>query len=340
MATLGPVPQRAPVGHGPRGLQRQRRRVELLHPRPGAVAGVQVGRGRDRRPVRRPPAAVLRDRRVERGRPDPQGADVRAHQRRGQPRRGRQGVLLLPRRHADELVPEVPLPLPARRLPVRGPRGDEPGQEPARLRVRADRHRGVRRQPLRRRRRRVRQARPGRHRGADHRRQPQPRRGDDPPAAVAVVPQHVVDGRREGHVARRRRRRECRHRRRAHRPRPARVALCRMPAPLLFTENESNTERLWGTPNAVAVREGRLSRVRRQRPGRGGQPGPHRHQGGCPVRVGDPGRGLPCRPAAPVPGRRRPGRRRRPAVRRTDRRGRPVLRLDHAVIDDCPTRLP
>ena len=49
--------------------------------------------------LRRAPAAVLRAGAVERARPDPQGAPVRAHQRRGQPRRGRQGVLLLRRQH-------------------------------------------------------------------------------------------------------------------------------------------------------------------------------------------------------------------------------------------------
>ena len=38
---------------------------------------------------------------VERARPDPQGAAVRPDQRRRQSRRGRQGALLLPRRHAD-----------------------------------------------------------------------------------------------------------------------------------------------------------------------------------------------------------------------------------------------
>ena len=43
VATMGPVPQRTPVGHGARGLQRQRRCLELLHPRSGALAGVQVG---------------------------------------------------------------------------------------------------------------------------------------------------------------------------------------------------------------------------------------------------------------------------------------------------------
>ena len=38
---------------------------------------------------------------------------VRAGQQRGQPRRGRQGVLLLPRLHADALVHEVPVQVPA-----------------------------------------------------------------------------------------------------------------------------------------------------------------------------------------------------------------------------------
>ncbi|MEI2691728.1 MAG: hypothetical protein V9H69_19325 [Anaerolineae bacterium] len=41
---------------------------------------------------------------VERQGPDPQGAAVRPDQAAGQPRRGRQGVLLLPRRHADALL--------------------------------------------------------------------------------------------------------------------------------------------------------------------------------------------------------------------------------------------
>ena len=39
--------------------------------------------------------------------------------KRGQPRRGRQGVLLLPGRHADRLVPEDALQVPPGRLPVR-----------------------------------------------------------------------------------------------------------------------------------------------------------------------------------------------------------------------------
>ena len=124
---VGPVPQRAPVGHGPRGLQRGRRRLELLHPRPGALARLPLGRGRDRRDLRRAPAAVPGAGAVERRRPDPQGADVRPHQRRGQPRRGRQGVLVLPRQHADALLHEVPVQVPAARVSLRGPRRDQRG---------------------------------------------------------------------------------------------------------------------------------------------------------------------------------------------------------------------
>ena len=57
--------------------------------------------------LRRQAATLLRPRALERARPDPQGAPVRPHQQRGQPRRGRQGVLLLRRLHADALVHEV-----------------------------------------------------------------------------------------------------------------------------------------------------------------------------------------------------------------------------------------
>ena len=109
------------------------------------LALVSVGRGRPGRRLRRSPAAVPRPRPLERQRPDPQGAAVRAHQRRGQPRRGREGVLLLRRQRADALVPAMALQVPARRLPVRRP---DRGQCPPRLRrhgVRADRHRRLRR---------------------------------------------------------------------------------------------------------------------------------------------------------------------------------------------------
>ena len=65
------------------------------------------------------PDLVPRPGAVERRRPDPQGADLRPDRPRGQPRRGRQGVLVVPRLHADALVDALALPLPAARVPVR-----------------------------------------------------------------------------------------------------------------------------------------------------------------------------------------------------------------------------
>ena len=77
-----------------------------------------VGRGRPRRDLRRPAAALLRAGAVERAGPDPQGAAVRPDEQRGQPRRGRQGVLLLSRLDADALLHEVSLQVPAGGVPL------------------------------------------------------------------------------------------------------------------------------------------------------------------------------------------------------------------------------
>ena len=63
---------------------------------------------------------------VERARSDPEGAPLRPHQQRGQPRRGREGVLLLRRQHADALVHEVPVQVSAARVSVPGPDRDQP----------------------------------------------------------------------------------------------------------------------------------------------------------------------------------------------------------------------
>ena len=76
--------------------------------------------------LRRQAAAVLCAGVVERARPDPEGAPVRAHQQRRQSRRGRQGVLLLPRQHADALVHEVSLQIPAAGVSLSGPGRDQP----------------------------------------------------------------------------------------------------------------------------------------------------------------------------------------------------------------------
>ena len=56
---------------------------------------------------------------LERQGPDPQGAALRPDQQRGEPRRGRQGVLLLSGLDAHALVHEVPLQVPAGGLPLR-----------------------------------------------------------------------------------------------------------------------------------------------------------------------------------------------------------------------------
>ena len=113
LATVGAVPQRAAVGDGARGLQPGRRRVGVLHPRSRAIARLSLGRGRARRLLRPEAATVFRAGALEREGPDSEGAAVRLEQRRGEPRRGREGVLLLSRFHADPLVHEVALQVPA-----------------------------------------------------------------------------------------------------------------------------------------------------------------------------------------------------------------------------------
>ena len=142
---------------------------------------------------RRAPAAVPRARAVERRGPDPQGAHLRAHQQRGQPRRGREGVLVLPRLHAHALVHEV------RSTSTRSGRSrtrDLVDQTAARHasdpELRAARHRRVRRGPLLRRRRRVREGRAGRHPDAGHGAQSRAGGGDAARAADAVVSQHLA----------------------------------------------------------------------------------------------------------------------------------------------------
>ena len=97
---------------------------------------------------RHPPRPLPRARALERSRPDPQGAHVRAHRPRGQPRRGRQGVLVVPRRPAQPRMAAVALPLPAGTLPVRATSSRRTAAAARRPRVRADRHRRVRRRPL------------------------------------------------------------------------------------------------------------------------------------------------------------------------------------------------
>ena len=132
---------------------------------------------------------------VERTRSDPQGAPLRPDQQRGQPRRGRQGVLLLPRQHADPRVREDALQVSAGGVPVRASWSTENRRRSrSESRVRADRHRRLRRGPLLGRLRRVRQGGPGGHPDPHHRRQPRARAATLHALAAPLVPQHLVGG--------------------------------------------------------------------------------------------------------------------------------------------------
>ena len=163
LVPVGPVPQRAPVGHGARGLQRRRRRPgstsRTTTPARAPTAGARTASPGSRDVEQR---LCLGARALERPRPDPQGAHLRPDRQPGQPRRGRQGVLVVPRRHAEPRVEPLALPLPAGRVPLRATcRRERPARQ-ARARVRAARHRRLRRRPLLDRRGRLRQGRPAR----------------------------------------------------------------------------------------------------------------------------------------------------------------------------------
>ena len=114
----------------------------------------------------------------------------------GQPRRGRQGVLVVPRLDADPLVDALGLPLPAgarSRTTSSSPRTAGGALDPEFELLDT----GVlRRRPLLGHRRRLRQGRARRLVHPDARPQRRPRRGDAARAADAVVPQHVVVGTR------------------------------------------------------------------------------------------------------------------------------------------------
>ena len=116
----------------------------------------------------------------------------------GQSRRGRQGVLLLPRLDADPFLHADAVQVPAAGLPVRRPGRPQSRPHARRTRVRTDRHRHLRRPPLLRRHGRIRQGRRGRPADADHHRQPRPRHRAAARAPDGVVSQHVVVVARRG----------------------------------------------------------------------------------------------------------------------------------------------
>ena len=272
MAAMGPVPVRAAVGHRARGLQRGRNRLGLPPARSRAVARLSLGRGWHRRHLRRPAAAVLRAGAVERRRPDPQGAHVRPDRQRGQSRRGREGVLLLPRQRADARVHEVPVQVSAACVPLRGSRAGERAAHACGSGIRAPRHRHLRRRPLFRRRGRVRQGVADRHAGADQRDQSRGVRGAVALASHALVQERLVVDRQceqAAHLHRIFRRRHGAARRPPH---AAGVfAVLRAAAGSALHRERDERAAVVEHAQRPTVRQGRVSRVSRERHRRSGE---------------------------------------------------------------------
>ena len=123
-------------------------------------------------------------------------------------------------------------------------------RDKARAGVRAGRHRDLRRGPLLRRRRRVRQGRGRGHPDPHQRQQPRPGGGADRRAADALVPQHLELGARRSPARRSHGARDESARSLATHWELGEYALyCSGADELLFTENETNTERLFGVPS-------------------------------------------------------------------------------------------
>ena len=229
---------------------------------------------------------------------------------RGQPRRGRQGVLVVPRLDPDALVDALALHVPAGGVPVRAARRRELLAREARSGVRARRHRDLRRGSLLGDHGRLREGVARGHADPDQRPERRPRGGDDRRAADDLVPQHLVVGhRREDAIDRTRERPSRRPSPRARHASPRRRRLAR--AAVLRQRDEPRAA-LAGRER-VGVSEGRDQRPRHlRRPDR--QSAADRDEG---------------RAALPPAGRRRRDGDDQAASQR-DRRARRRLRLDHA----------
>ena len=109
LEALGAIPQRAAVGHRPRGLFGRWRQLAGVPVRACPQPGLPLGRGRARSASPTASADCVLRLALWNGKdPHSQGATLRADQSRGQPLRGRQGSLLLPRRHAHPLATSRP----------------------------------------------------------------------------------------------------------------------------------------------------------------------------------------------------------------------------------------
>ena len=270
---------------------------DVLPPRPCPLPRLPLGRGRPARHQRRPGPPLLRPRALERPRPDPQGAALRPDRPRGQPRRGRQGGLLLPRRHATHSYLKALYKYPQRAFPYaelvaenRRRGRDQPEYELLDTGVFAeDRYFDVVVEYAK--------AAPDDILIRITRHQPRSRGGAAPPAADALVPQHLGLGlvRRPAApdaarvrvllAADRRQSRDCTSPPRSGHPRPARRLLAGLrgePDAAVHRERDQRRAAL-GRAEPDAVRQGRHRRRRRRRPAEAVNPDERRHQGRRPL---------------------------------------------------------
>ena len=210
---------------------------------------------------------------------------------------------MVPRLHAHALVDAVALHVLAARVPVRRPRRGQRATGPPRARVRAARHRRVRRRPLLRDHSRHRQGhRPTTSSSRFGSATPAPTR---PPSTCCRrlwfrnTWSWGRDDRRPSLTAAARRRLG---RRRAPQARPPGAGGRRRPRAALLRERDQRRAAVRRAGHD-RVPQGRHRRPRRQRR-RDRQPRQHRHQGGVPLPPRDPGRRHRDGPLAPVDGRR------------------------------------
>ena len=244
-------------------------------------------------------------------RPDPEGADVRPHRAAGQPRRGRQGVLVVPRGAAE------PRAAAAGATTTRRPRSrtssscttaaacNDPELELLDTGVfDDDRYWSVDVTYAK--------ASPTEVLMRIERREPRARRGDARRAADAVVPQHVVVGRRGGAPADRGRRLGARRRRP---PRSPATGSRRRPAPTARSPRRSSARtRRTRRASSAPTRRRRTRRTASTTTSSRARPPSTRTGFGTKAalryRVTVPGRRQGrAAAAAPPPGRRRAGRR-------------------------------
>ena len=251
-----------------------------------------------------------------------------------QPRRGRQGVLLLPRQHADPLVHEVSLQVPAAGVSLPGPDRDEPETIAGRVRVRAARHGRLRRRPVFRRVRGVREGGPGRHPRPHHRAQSRARSGPASRPADALVPQHLVLGRRRAEAVAARGR-AGRHS--GHRTTSLASTGCTAMAPRSCSSPRTRAMRSVSGASPTRRPTSRMrststssrAAARRSTPPRSGPRRRPTTSSTCPPAA--------ARPSASVwrpPGSTKRLRRLRGDLQEPDRRRRRILRADHAAVAD------